>query len=818
MRRLVLALVLLCLGPPRAGAVVLDPAFTESLYAGAPELGGATAMAWAPDGSNRLFVTVKDGSVRIIQNAAVLPVPFVTIAPIYATSECGLLGVAFDPNFINNRHVYFFVTVSSTEQQIIRYTASGNTGVDKTVIVAGLPTLGINHDGGGLAVGPDDKLYWGIGDNGAALGVNEDLTRLTAKIGRANIDGTVPADNPFADGAGPNADLIWARGVRNPYTLTFQPATGKLWVNVVGTLYEQIFVVGRGDHAGYNLYENNQPAGFITPVIKYRTNGLETFTIAAGGAVRAGGVTTFTTTGNNNVRAGERITVAGVADPSFNGSFFVRSAPAPATFTVVQGGPDATSDGGTATTLSIGGCVTGGTFYDSSEGALAYRGNFFFGDYNSGRLLRVTLDPASNGVTSVDTFATGVTGAIDLALGPDGALYYTATVGGNVMRIGFNATMPGLVVSPSHLWFDEGDSGVVSVRLATAPTAPVTVTAWRGAGDVDIDVQAGARLTFTPENWNKPQTVTVAAAPDVDGLDDVSTLTVASPGLSSETVAVHAHDENAAGLVLSPSALTLDEAKSANFTVVLTRAPAADLVVASAVAAGGDADVTITAGASLTFTAANWNVPQVVTVSAKDDADLTDDVASVAVLAPGYPPRSVAVAVRDDDPRAPAFSSTPALTARPGLAYRYPVTVVGNPPAVVSLEAAPAGMSIDAAGVITWTPVAEGTFEVTVRASNGLPRDALQTYSLVVMAPAPDAAPPDAGAPDGAVVADAAVPDAPSPDAAATADARRDAVAMDDSGCSCQTGGRPRGGGALLLLGLAVAVGWSCQRRRRLAG
>ena len=240
MKRLAVSLALLAAFSvaKSASATMLDSNFTESTFVNT-SLGNVTGMGWAPDGSNRLFLTVKGGPVRIVENGVLLPMPFATISPVYTNSECGVIGMAFDPNFVTNRYVYFFVTVSGSEQQIIRYTANGNTGGAKTTIVPNLPTAGQNHDGGGIAFGPDGKLYWGIGDNGNGTGVDANLTSLAAKIGRANPDGTVPSDNPYIDGTGPNADLTWARGFRNPYTMTFQQSTGRLWVSVVGTAYEQ---------------------------------------------------------------------------------------------------------------------------------------------------------------------------------------------------------------------------------------------------------------------------------------------------------------------------------------------------------------------------------------------------------------------------------------------------------------------------------------------------------------------------------------------------------------------------------------------------
>src|SRR5687768_15735183 len=103
-----------------ASATMLDSNFTESTFLNNVPSGGVTGMAWAPDGSQRLFLTIKGGPVRIVENGVLLPQPFATISPVYTSSECGVIGIAFDPNFAQNHYVYFFVTVSSDEQQIIR--------------------------------------------------------------------------------------------------------------------------------------------------------------------------------------------------------------------------------------------------------------------------------------------------------------------------------------------------------------------------------------------------------------------------------------------------------------------------------------------------------------------------------------------------------------------------------------------------------------------------------------------------------------------------------------------------------------------------
>ncbi len=527
----------LVLGATTTLAAVNDPAFVETQVVKVPS--AITSMAWAPDGSQRLFVTTKLGEIRLIANGTLLATPFATLSPVYVKGECGLLGLAFDPSFSDNGYVYVFVTISATEQQIVRYRADGNLGGEPTLIVGGLPTVGANHNGGGLGFGPDGKLYWSIGDNGSTAGTNDDLALLSAKVGRANADGSVPLDNPFYDGDGPNNDYIWARGFRNPYTLTFQPSTGRLWLNVVGRRYEQIFTPQAGDHGGWVTYESNQPAPFLEPVVSYNTNSAPAHAIPPNGAVRTNGVATITTKAVHRLRPGAKITLAGVTDASFDGSAYIASVTAE-TLSFAQAGPDAMSGGGTATPLEIGGAITGGTFWDASSGPSTLRGDFLFGDYNTGRVMRVHLAP-DNTVKQVDEWGTGLPHVIDMAMGPDGDLY-TAQTNGVIMRQSYQSPTPGLVVSPSHVRLQEGGSGAFNVRLASDPGGAREVTVEPLSGDDDVAVVGAATLTFDSGSWSVPQRVVLGAAVDPDGNEDVAQFQVRSAGLMSELVDVRVTD------------------------------------------------------------------------------------------------------------------------------------------------------------------------------------------------------------------------------------------------------------------------------------
>ncbi|MBK7396999.1 MAG: PQQ-dependent sugar dehydrogenase [Myxococcales bacterium] len=636
-----------------ASATLVDATnFTETVFATVAVGGyGPTTMVWAPDGTNRLFWTKQDGTIRIIKNGTPLPTPFATMSPIRPGGEEGLLGLAFDPNFVDNQFVYAFVTTSYNKGEILRYRATGDVGVERTVLITDLPQGG-NHNGGGIAFGPDGKLYWGIGEASNLVSLTDTVT-LASKIGRMNPDGTAPNDNPFFDGSGPNNDYIWARGFRNPYTMTFQPSTEKLWVNVVGSYAEQIFLVNKGDHAGYirdtAATEGSQVPPYIQPALDYWAYE-ETRTIAAAGVVRSGGIVTVTVTSPlKNYKPGCRVRIAGVTNASFNTTAPhppILDVSSPTQFTFAQAGPDATSGAGSTRVEAIGRTVLGGTFYDATSFPAAYRGNYFWGDFDSGRVMRATMGgPSANKFATIDPFSTTITQYIDAAVGPDGALYWTR-YDGTFYRVAYKPTTQGIVLSNQHVRMSEGGRAIVTASLAMAPTGPVTVAVARTAGDADLSVSVGASLTFGPGDWNVPKPITFSAAADGDSLDDTATFTATATGVPSETVIVRATDNTNQGLVVSTTALTVDEGTSGTFTVALARAPSAPVTVVVA-RTDGDGDITVAGGASLVFTAANYATPQTVTVAAASDPDGTDDAATLTLSSAGIATRTVAVVARE---------------------------------------------------------------------------------------------------------------------------------------------------------------------------
>jgi glucose/arabinose dehydrogenase len=531
---------------PVADSAILAPGFSETSFS-IPSAPDITDIEWAPDSSRRLFVARKNGEVLILHNGVPPAARFVLIDPPprdYA--ECGLLGMCFDPNFVANGFVYLFITASDSEQKILRYEARGDIGTNKVELISNLPTSGAVHTGGGLAIGHDGRVYWGIGDIGLNAGVGNDLTSLASKVGRANLDGSVPQLNPFRDGAGPNHDLIWARGFRNPFKMGFQPATGLLWVNVAGSAYETIFLINRADHAGWNTYEIGQPPGYVTPKIKYRTNGTDTHALLGNsGARRQNNVVTFTTSAVHGFVKGEKISIVGVNDSTFDGSFYVQAIGGPFTFTVAQSGPDALSGGGTVSTFHFGAAVTGGCFYNSTAFPAEYHGNYFFCDFMSGRVNRAVLN-ASNEVVSVDYFVTGVTFAVDVTTGPDGALYYGGFNDGTLYRLEYTNASQALIVSRAFLSMAEGGVAVCQVSLANAPSAEVLISITLDSGGGIVVTNTA--LTFTPSNYAVPQSVYFFAEPDADPFSARAVFGFSGPSVSRQQVTVNAFDLQADGI------------------------------------------------------------------------------------------------------------------------------------------------------------------------------------------------------------------------------------------------------------------------------
>src|SRR5258708_22663307 len=129
---LALTLGIFVLSAKPTHAATLPVGFAETLVASG--LASPTAMDFAPDG--RLFVSQQSGALRVIKNGVLLPTPFVTIAA-DTFNEHGLLGVAFDPNFMLNGYVYVYYTAATptVHNRVSRFTAHATVAAPGSELV-----------------------------------------------------------------------------------------------------------------------------------------------------------------------------------------------------------------------------------------------------------------------------------------------------------------------------------------------------------------------------------------------------------------------------------------------------------------------------------------------------------------------------------------------------------------------------------------------------------------------------------------------------------------------------------------------------------
>jgi cellulose 1,4-beta-cellobiosidase len=225
------------------------------------------------------------------------------------------------------------------------------------------------------------------------------------------------------------------------------------------------------------------------------------------------------------------------------------------------------------------------------------------------------------------------------------------SVNGVTCNGGQNPTTPSVVTSASSVAVPEGGTATFTAKLSSAPTSNVTVSTSRASGDTDLSVSSGGSLTFTTSNWNTAQTVTLAAAQDSDTTAGTAGFTVGGSGVTSATVNATEVDDDATtvqSLIVTPTSVTVPEGGTAGYTVRLARQPSGNVTVTST-AGSGDTNLTVSSGASLTFTTSNWSTAQTVTLAAAQDSDTTAGTRTFTVASSGLTSASVTATEADDD-------------------------------------------------------------------------------------------------------------------------------------------------------------------------
>jgi glucose/arabinose dehydrogenase len=253
----------------------------------------------SPDDSGRLFVVDQAGQIRILSELGEpadvlfldLKDKLVELNPQY--DERGLLGLAFHPDFANNRR--FFVYYSGPRREsapadwshtgrLSEFTVSQDNSnlADKSSerVVLEVDKPQADHNGGHIAFGPDGFLYVPLGDGGGAndtgighspQGNAQDVSNLLGDILRIDVNGAppygIPPDNPFV-GRPEARPEIFANGFRNPSHLSFdRGGSNELLVSDAGQdRFEEVSLVTKGGNFGWRIKEGTHCFNVDNPV------------------------------------------------------------------------------------------------------------------------------------------------------------------------------------------------------------------------------------------------------------------------------------------------------------------------------------------------------------------------------------------------------------------------------------------------------------------------------------------------------------------------------------------------------------------------
>lgn len=388
----------------RADAAVPTGFVDEPL---AENLDSPVGLAFLPDG--RLLVTEQfTANVKVIPVGGGAATTIFTVPDVVSGSERGLLGVVPDPEWPDRPYLYFDFSHSGSVIYVRMYTVTGDltdpfstdlTLSDPYNILVDIPDFAFNHNGGTLRFDTTGMLLVSTGDDASSCN-SQDVTSLAGNILRLDVTGLpgagsgppdksdiTPSDNPIPS-ANENTALIYCYGLRNPFRFSVDHVTGNLYIGDVGSgSWEEFDEASGGENFGWPLREGAH----------------------AGPNPGCPGATGL--------------------DPIWE----------------YPNGPGSAA-------------VIGGPRY-RVQGALAfpvaYEGDLFVHDYYAGDLKRLTFDGAGwviadpvAGQPSATTWANGLSGAADMVLGADGALYYPNQFTGSVRRIA-NANVVGVEPGPA---------------------------------------------------------------------------------------------------------------------------------------------------------------------------------------------------------------------------------------------------------------------------------------------------------------------------------------------------------------------------------
>lgn len=272
---------------------VLRPAFPNL-----PDFEYPVELGNAGDGSNRLFMVQQKGKIYVFNNSPDVRTKKIFLditSKVSQTTVTGLFGLAFHPDYENNRYFYLHYVFDSVGSpsgywlRVARYLTSptdpDSALADSEVVLLKVPLPGIAHNGGKVAFGPDGFLYISFGDGYSGGDPAQDKSSLLGKLLRINVDSSsgdtnysIPPTNPYFGNTEGFKEEIFALGFRNMWKFSFDPPTNRIWGADVGqNLYEEINLIESGKNYGWNKMEgfncygpcDTTGMGFTRPIFAY---------------------------------------------------------------------------------------------------------------------------------------------------------------------------------------------------------------------------------------------------------------------------------------------------------------------------------------------------------------------------------------------------------------------------------------------------------------------------------------------------------------------------------------------------------------------